>query len=301
MRGGPWAAPKDRGEKVESLLFQGLIGINMAMDIWLVASGLTLIFGVLGVLNFAHGSLYMLGAYLAFTFVERMGSSFWLSMLIASLMVAVFGGIMERFFIRFVYQLEVVYQLILTFAFILILDDAVKMIWGPVYKSPPIPSFLDGSVKVFNRAFPIYNLFIIGVGPLVALGLWAMLEKTWWGKIIRASAADKEMASAIGINVTNLYTWVFAFGAWLGAIGGALTVPVKIISPGMGTLVIIEAFVVAVIGGLGSLKGAFVGAILIGLLHAYGTMYFPVFEMAFVFILLAVVLLVRPQGLFGEG
>jgi branched-chain amino acid transport system permease protein len=284
---------------MESILFQGLIGINLAMNIWIVASGLTLIFGVLGVLNFAHGSLYMLGAYFAFTVVERLGSSFWVSILLASFAVAVFGGIMERFFIRFVYQVEMVYQLILTFAFILILDDAVKMIWGPVYKSPPIPKILDGSVILLGRYFPIYNLFIIAVGPLLALGLWGMLEKTWWGKIIRASASDREMASAIGVNVPKLFTSVFVLGAWLGGLGGALTVPIKIISPGMGTLVIIEAFVVAVIGGLGSLKGAFAGALLLGLLHAYGTMYFPVFEMAFVFILLAVVLLVRPQGLFG--
>ena len=284
---------------MESILFQGLIGLNLAMDIWLVASGLTLIFGVLGVLNFAHGSLYMLGAYFAFTFVEHAGTSFWVSLILASLIVAVVGGIMERFFLRYVYKLEVVYRLLLTFAFILILDDAVKMIWGPVYKSPPIPSFLDGSVRLFGRLFPVYNLFIICVGPLVALGLWALLEMTWWGKVIRASASDREMASAIGVNVPKLFTSVFIFGAWLGAIGGALTVPIKIISPGMGTLIIIEAFVVAVIGGLGSLKGAFIGAILIGLLHAYGTLYFPVFEMAFVFILLATVLLVRPQGLFG--
>jgi branched-chain amino acid transport system permease protein len=282
-----------------SILFQGLIGINLAMNIWLVAAGLSLIFGVLGVLNFAHGSLYMIGAYMAFTFAERLGSPFWVSVLLASLIVAIFGGIMERFFIRFVYKVEVVYQLILTFAFILILDDAVKMIWGPVYKSPPIPAALDGSVMLLGRYFPLYSLFIIAVGPLVALGLWALLEKTWWGRIIRASASDREMASAIGVNVPRLFTSVFVFGAWLGGVGGALTVPIKIISPGMGTLVIIEAFVVAVIGGLGSLKGAFVGAVLIGLMHAYGTMYFPVFEMAFVFILLAAVLLVRPQGLFG--
>lgn len=284
---------------MESLLFQGLIGLNQAMDIWLVASGLTLIFGVLGVLNFAHGSLYMLGAYFAFTFVEHFDSSFWLGVLLASVLVAVLGGIMERFFLRFVYELEVVYQLLLTFAFVLILDDGVKVIWGPIYRSPSIPSFLDGSVVIFKRHFPVYNLFIIGVGPLVALGLWAFLEKTWWGKIIRASASDRETASAMGVNVPRLFTSVFVMGAWLGAIGGALTVPIKIISPGMGTLIIIEAFVVAVIGGLGSLKGAFLGAILIGLVHAYGTMYFPLFEMALVFILLAGVLLVRPQGLFG--
>lgn len=282
-----------------TLIFQGLVGLSLAMYIWLVAAGLTLVFGVLGVLNFAHGSLYMLGAYLTYTGALVFGGNFWLGLMVAPLLVALIGLLIERFFLRPIYRLPLAYQLLLTFAFVLIFDDLVKIAWGPVYRVPPTPKGLGGSVALFGRAFPTYNLFIIAIGPLVALGLWLFLERTKWGKMIVASASNREMASAIGINIKRLFTVVFAFGAWLAALGGGLSIPIRAVSPGMGTFIIIEAFVVVVIGGLGSLKGAFLGSILIGLLEAYGTLYLPVFEMFFVFMLMAVVLIVQPGGLFG--
>jgi len=284
---------------VETLLFQGLIGLSLAMYIWLVAAGLTLVFGVLGVLNFAHGSLYMLGAYLTETCTALLGGNFWLGLLLATILVAVLGIVLERLFFRPMYRLPLAYQLLLTFAFVLIFDDLVKMVWGPVYRVPPTPEGLEGSFVILGRAFPVYNGFIIGLGPLVALLLWLILEKTKGGKMIRASASNREMASAVGINTTRLFTTVFALGAWLAALGGGLSIPIRAVSPGMGTFIIIEAFVVVVIGGLGSLKGAFIGAILIGLLEAYGTLFIPFFEMFFIFLLMAVVLVVRPGGLFG--
>ena len=277
-----------------------LAGLSSGMFIWLVASGLTLIFGVLGVLNFAHGSFYMLGAYCSFTVLKYLGAGYWTGLLLGPLAVCAVGFVVERFFLRHVYRIALPYQLLLTFAFVLIFDNLVKIVWGGGALSPPSLSFLGGSVPILGRNFPVYNLFIIAVGPAVALLLWALLEKTWYGRIIRASSSDREMAASLGVRVPALFTGVFVFGTWLGALGGGLSVPyVGLLTPGMGDTIIIEAFIVAVIGGLGSLKGAFVGALVIGVLSAFGTRFFPAFDMALTFILMAVVLLWRPQGLFG--
>ncbi|MBU0516723.1 MAG: branched-chain amino acid ABC transporter permease [Proteobacteria bacterium] len=279
-----------------------LDGLAKGMFIWLVASGLTLIFGVLGVLNFAHGAFYMLGAYCCFTFIGLLFKNFWLGLIVGPLVVCAAGFVVERFFLRYVYHLELPYQLLLTFAFVLIIDNLVKIAWGAGTIPSPKVAGLAGSWTILGRGFPIYSLFIIVVGPLVALGLWLMLERTWAGRIIRAAASDREMASALGVKVPALFTAVFVFGTWLGAMGGGLAVPyIGLLTPGMGDTIIIEAFVVAVIGGLGSLKGAFLGALIIGLLSAAGTRYFPAFDMFLIFILMALILLWRPQGLFGEA
>ena len=287
---------------MQSIVHVCLAGLSSGMFIWLVASGLTLIFGVLGVLNFAHGSFYMLGAYCCFTVLRHLGANFWLGLLLGPLFVCAAGYLLERFFLRRVYPLALPYQLLLTFAFVLIFDNLVEIVWGAGSLSSPTLDLFGGSVPIAGRKYPLYNLFVIVVGPLVALGLWAMLEKTWWGRIIRASSSDREMASALGVRVPMLFTSVFVFGCWLGAVGGGLAVPyVGLMTPGMGDTIIIEAFIVAVIGGLGSLKGAFTGALVIGVLSAFGTRYFPAFDMFLIFILMAGVLLWRPQGLFGEA
>lgn len=287
---------------LQSIVHVCLAGLSTGMFIWLVASGLTLIFGVLGVLNFAHGSFYMLGAYCCYTLLGFMGDNFWLGLLIGPLFVCLTGLVMERFFLRYVYHLALPYQLLLTFAFVLLFDDLVKIIWGAGSIGSPMVPGLSGSVPILGRNFPVYCLFIIAAGPLVALGMWVMLEKTWWGRIIRAASSDREMASAIGVRVPILFTAVFVFGTWLGALGGGLAVPyVGLLTPGMGEAIIIDAFVVAVIGGLGSLKGAFLGALIIGLLSSFGTRFIPTFDMFLTFILMAAVLLWRPQGFFGEA
>jgi branched-subunit amino acid ABC-type transport system permease component len=286
---------------VQSIVHVCLAGLSTGMFIWLVASGLTLIFGVLGVLNFAHGSFYMLGAYVCFTLVRAFQPHFWLAMLLGPLAVVLVGLLMERFFLRRVYGLELPYQLLLTFAFVLIFDNLVKLVWGAGALSPASGlGPLEGSASILGRQFPLYNLFVIGVGPLVALGLWGLLERTWIGRVVRAASSDREMAAALGVRVPALFTGVFGFGTWLGAVGGALAVPyVGLLTPGMGETIIIEAFIVAVIGGLGSLKGAFAGALVIGVLSAFGTRFFPAFDMFLTFILMAAVLLWRPRGLFG--
>jgi len=285
---------------LEVLVFQGLVGISSAMYLWLIAAGLTIVFGLLGILNFAHGSLFMLGAYFAFTFYGLLGMNFWLAIALSLLGVGIVGLVMERFFLRYIYHLDLPYQLLLTFGFILILDDAVKMTWGGVFMIPRMPVFFEGAIPIFGRSFPVYYLFIIGAGVVVAIGLWLLLEKTWWGRTIRASASDREMASAIGINIPVLFMMVFAFCAMLAALGGALGTPVRVAAPGIGMAMIIQAFIITVIGGLGNLKGAFVGALIVGMLSAYGTLLFPFFELFFIYVVMAVVLLVRPQGLFGR-
>ena len=281
------------------LLFQGLVGLTEAMYLWLVAAGLSLIFGVLRVLNFAHGSLYMLGAYLTYAVFRALGGNFWVALLVGPLLVAAIGWAMEVLFLRRVYRADVAFQLLMTFAFVLILDDVVKLVFGPVYQSPPTPRLLSGAVLVFGSPLPAYHLFILAAGGLVAVGLWLFLEKTRWGLLVRATAADREMARALGVRSSRLFTWVFMLGAWLAGLGGALSIPVRSISPGMGELIIIEAFVVVVLGGLGSLRGAFIGAVAIGLLHAYGIVFLPVFELALAYLVMAAVLIVRPWGLFG--
>ena len=285
---------------METLAFQGLVGLSVAMYLWLLAAGLTIVFGVLGVLNFAHGSLFMLGAYFTFTFYGLWEINFWLAIALSLLAVGIVGYLMERFFLRHIYHLDHAYQLLLTFGFILIFDDAVKMVWGGVAKIPAMPSFFEGTLSVFRRPFPIYNLFIIVAGLLVAVILWLLFEKTWWGKTVRASASDREMASAIGVNIPTIFTGVFVFGAMLGALGGALGTPVRVVAPGIGSAMIIQAFIITVIGGLGNLKGAFVGALIVGILSSYAILLFPFYELFLIFLIMAVVLMVKPQGLFGR-
>ena len=281
------------------LLFQGLVGLTEAMYLWLVAAGLSLIFGVLRVLNFAHGALYMIGAYLTYAVFRAFGGNFWIALLVGPVLVALIGWVMEVVFLRRVYRVDVAFQLLLTFAFVLILDDVVKLVFGPVYQSPPTPKALSGAVMVFGSPLPTYHLFILAAGCAVALGLWLFLEKTRWGLLVRATSADREMARALGVRSSRLFTFVFMLGAWLAGLAGALSIPVRAISPGMGELIIIEAFVVVVLGGLGSLRGAFLGSLAIGLLHSYGIVFLPVFELALAYMAMAAVLIVRPWGLFG--
>jgi branched-subunit amino acid ABC-type transport system permease component len=285
---------------LSTIAFQGLIGISYAMYLWLISAGLTIIFGVLRIVNFAHGSLFMVGAYLAFTFYGELGWPFALAIALSLAGVGLLGLVMERGFLRHIYGIDEAYQLLLTFGFILILDDAVKLVWGGVFKIPPIPAFLDGAWPVFGRRFPVYNAFVIVMGLLVAAALWALFEKTWWGRTVRATASDREMASAIGVRVPRVFAGVFAFGSMLAALGGALGTPVRVVAPGIGAEMIIQAFIITVIGGLGNLKGAFVSSLIVGVLSAYGTLFFPVFELFFIFVIMVAVLLVRPQGLFAR-
>ena len=276
-----------------------LNGLSLGMLLFLISIGLTIIFGVLGVLNFAHGSLYMLGAYFCFQSVSLF-HNFWLALLISPLLVAVLGGIIEVSILRPVYGRDVSFQLLLTFGILLVLDDAVRLIWGSGYHIVNPPALLNGVVHVAGFTYPVYSLFILGLGPLIGVGLWAFFRLTLWGKKIRAASMDREMAAGIGINVNRLFTGVFFFGTWLAGMGGALATPLRAIGPSMGEKIIIESFIVVVIGGLGSFPGAFLGAIILGLINAYGAEYLPRMTMALPYILLALILLTKPRGLLAR-
>jgi len=282
---------------------QCLNGLTQAMFLFLIASGLTLIFGVLGVLNFAHGSLYMLGAYLSFTitslFVGR-PAAFWVALVLGSLGVALAGGLIEAVFLRPVYRREELDQLLVTYALVLIIGDVVKFAWGPDNRSVSRPAILAGSVLIGGREFPTYNLVVIALGPLVAAALWLLLARTQFGRLIRAAASDREMVGVIGADVSKLFTGVFVLGAWLGGLGGGLAAPVGAIYPGMDVEIIAESFIVVVVGGMGSLTGTLLGSLLIGQLNAFGILFFPRFALLFVYVLMVVVLVLRPWGLLGK-
>ncbi len=284
---------------INLLLSNLLNGLSLGMLLFLISVGLSTIFGVMGVLNFAHGSLYMIGAYMAFQIVKWI-PSFWLGLLFAPVIVAIIGGIIELIFLRPIYGRDVSFQLLLTFGFLLVLDDAVRLIWGAGYHIVDQPSILSGTVNLLGQPYPIYNLFVLILGPIVGFILWLFFYTTRYGKVIRAAAIDREMAACVGINVEKLFTWVFVFGSYLAGIAGVLASPIRALGPSMGEKIIIESFIVVVIGGLGSFPGAFVGAIILGLMDAYGTQFFPNLHMALPFILLAIILLIRPRGLFGR-
>jgi len=285
------------------VVVQCLNGLTQAMFLFLIASGLTLIFGVLGVLNFAHGSLYMLGAYLSYTiasfFVGR-PSAFWVALVLGSLGVALAGGLIEAIFLRPVYRRAELDQLLVTYALVLIIGDVVKFAWGPDNRSISRPAILAGSVLVGGRDFPTYNLVVIALGPLVAAALWLLLTRTQFGRLIRAAASDREMVGVVGADVSRLFTGVFVLGAWLGGLGGGLAAPVGAIYPGMDVEVIAESFIVVVVGGMGSLTGTLLGSLIIGQLNAFGILFFPRFALLFVYVLMVVVLVVRPWGLLGK-
>jgi branched-chain amino acid transport system permease protein len=278
--------------QLTSALITGLI-------LFLVASGLSLIFGVMGILNFAHGSLYMLGAYLSFSLL---GLGFGPAALLAALGVAAIGLLLERLFIRRIYRAPLLYQLLLTYAFILVFDDLAKVVWGYDFLSAGVPdAFRRPPIFIGRAPVPAYYVFIIAVGVAVAAGLWLLLSRTRFGKIVRAAADNPTMVAALGINVALVSMAVFALGSFLAGLAGVLAAPVRSIYPGMGFSILVESFIVVVIGGLGSIGGAFLGALLIGVVRAFGSVAFPVLEEGLVFMLMAAVLLLRPRGVLGAG
>ena len=285
------------------LFIQLLSGLANAMFLFLVASGLTLIFGVTRIVNFAHGSFYMLAAYLTFALVHALplgGASFYVAALLAALLVAVFGGLVEMGLLRRVYRAPELYQLLLTFALVLVVADGVKYLWGADNKTGPSAPGLAGSVRVAGQLFPTYDLAMIVFGPLVALGLWALFYRTRMGILIRAATQDREMVAALGVDQSRLFTAVFVLGSFLAGLAGALQVPRVAITTVMDTTVIVEAFVVVVIGGMGSVWGALLASILIGVLGAYGILLLPRISIVLIFVVMAVVLIVRPWGLLGR-
>jgi branched-subunit amino acid ABC-type transport system permease component len=287
-----------------SFLFtQFLGGLTTAMFLFLIASGLSLVFGVMRVLNFAHGSFYMLGAYLAWQAVQWLSpvlESFWLAALFAALIVAMLGGLVERLLLRHMYGKEELYQLLLTYALVLILGDTAKLIWGTQQLSVSRPAILDGAIEIFGAVLPVYNLFIMLAGVAIAVGGWLILARSSAGRMVRAAALDREMLGALGANVGALYTGMFMASSFLAGLSGALVTPIQSIVPGMDVEVIVEAFIVVVIGGLGSFWGTFWGSLIYGQVLSFGILILPSFSLFSVFALMAVILIVRPWGLFGK-
>ena len=282
------------------LVTQASTGLIVGALLFLVAAGLTLIFGVLGVINFAHGSFYMLGAYVALS-VYRLSGSFVLAVVAAGFGVGLFGLLLERLFMRRVYNADVLMQLLVCYAFILILDDVVKIVWGPNFQSMGMPeAFQAPPLLIGGGVVPVFYVYLIAAAGLIALVLWAILTKTRIGKIVRAAAHNPSMTSALGLNTSLIYAGVFAFGGMLAGLAGGLAAPVRSMSPGMGFSILIESFIVTVIGGMGSVSGALVGALMIGLIRSFGSIGFPLFVEGTMFFAMAVILIVKPSGLLGK-
>ncbi len=284
----------------DTLIIIFLNGLANGMLLFLISAGLTLIFGVMGILNFAHGSFYMLGAYLTFALVVQGKLPLIFALVFAPIIVALVGGIIEVLCLRRIYQQDVSFQLLLTFAFGLIINDFVRLIWGSAPLTIPTPQLWRASIEILERTYPVYNLLIILIAPIVGISLWLLLTRTRFGKIIRASAQNRIMAGALGINVPRLFTVVFMLGTWLGGVAGVLAAPLRTINPALAEQVIIDSFIVSVIGGLGSLPGSLIGALMLGQINAFGILIAPRAQVAFPFILMAITLLIRPRGLFGK-
>ena len=272
------------------------------MMLFLIASGLSLIFGVMNILNFAHASLWLVGAYLCYSFwylLQDYAFGMWVSIALAALALAVIGWIVEVMLIRRVYERDLPEQLLLTYAMVLIIGDLIKLVWGVEDKLIARPPLVEGPVFVLGMPFDSYFIFVILVGFGVAIGLWWFLQKTRYGHIVRAAVYSREMVSALGIPIPRIYTGVFVLGLFIAGLAGAVQAPVGSITLGMDMAIIIQAFCVVVIGGFGSLLGTLVGSIIVGEVYAFSILFWPQGALVLIFIVTAVVLIIRPWGLFG--
>jgi len=288
---------------VSFYIVQFLTGLASAASLFLVASGLSVIFGVSRVVNFAHGSLYMLGAYLAYTLVTHLGGGalgFWGGIVGAAIAVGIIGAVIETLLLRRLYKSPELFQLVGTFGVVLVVQDLALAIWGPDDLLGPRAPGLDGAVSILGHRLPEYDLLLIVLGPAVLLVLWLLLNRTRWGILVRAATEDPEMAGALGVNRKWLLTGVFFVGALLAGLGGALQLPREPANLLMDLNIIAEVFVVVVIGGMGSLGGAFLAAVLIGELQAFGILIFPEITLVLIFLVMAIVLVIRPWGLLGK-
>ncbi|MAY88131.1 branched-chain amino acid ABC transporter permease [Arenibacterium halophilum] len=274
-----------------------IIGLSIAMMLFLLAAGLTIIFGMLGVINFAHGVLYMVGGFIAVEVVNQTGN-FWLSLLVAPLAVAALSALLEILLLRPLYDRDHVEQLLMTFGIILVLDEVVRTVWGLGYHDIPLPGSLSGAIPVFDSDVAVYRLFLIGAGLIAGLGLFALIEWTKLGIVLRGAMTHPAMVRSLGIPVSTIRTIVFALGGGLAALAGTIAAPLIPIQVGMGFGIIVDCFIVVILGGLGNIRGAIAAALLLGLVRAFGQQYFPEWIELSTYLVLMIVLLWRPQGLF---
>ncbi len=282
------------------LVTQATSGLIIGMLFFLVAAGLTLIFGVLGVVNFAHGAFYMFGAYFGYS-IYQVTENYAISVLGAGLGAAILGVLFERFAIRRVYGENVLLQLLVCYGFVLVADDLVQIIWGSEYLSMGMPeAFRRPPIFIAGGVVPPFYLSIIVVATIMAFALWALIERTQYGRIIRATAVNPQMVSALGISTPLVYLSVFALGMFLAGVAGGLAAPIRALTPGMGFSVLIVSFVVTVIGGMGSVTGALIAAILIGMTRSFGSLGFPLFVDGLMYVFMGLVLVIKPTGLMGR-
>lgn len=287
---------------MENFVIQFLNGLVSGMLLFIMAAGLSLIFGQMNVINLSHGAFYLLGGYVGLTMVRQF-DNFWLALVIAPIFVALLGVLLERFLLRRLYgaqhHLE---QVLLTFGLALVASDLVQWYWGANAESVPPPPLLAGQLPIFGLQFPIYRLSLLGFGLLLAGAMWLFLERTRIGAIVRAGVSDAELVGGLGINIQLVFAGVFAVGTALAALAGVVGAPILSLYPALDFEILILTLVVVVVGGLGTLKGAFWGALLIGMADTFGKALAPQFSLFLIFAVMAIVLLIRPSGLFGlEG
>lgn len=281
-------------------LFQVLNGLGLGMIYFLISVGLTLIFGLLNFVNFAHGAFFLLGSYLCYTTVTLTGN-FWLSLLLAPLVVGLLAWILERSLIRRIYHLPHTFQILVTLGIALIIQEVSIMLWGPVGKSVPTPDLLHGIVRLGNFAYPQYRLFLIGFAALVAVALWLLLERTRFGALVRAGSESTETVSLLGTNIFRLFSITFALGVALAGLAGVLSAPLRGANPFLGPEILGVAFVVVVIGGMGSFGGALAAGLIVGMVQSLMASLWPQGSSLMIYAAMAVVILLRPYGLFGRA
>lgn len=281
------------------LLEQVLNALALAGLLFLVSAGLSLVFGILRVVNFAHGVFYMLGAYFGFTAVAVTGW-FWPALLIVPPVVGAVGALLEATTLRFIYRRLPIYQLLLTFGIALILEESIRVLYGPTAKGVEAPALLEGSLELAGMVYPRYRLFLVVLGVVVGAAVWLFLQRTRAGLVIRAVAQNSEMADCLGADVARVRTLVFGSACALAGLGGVAAAPMTTAYLGMGIAVIVEAFVVVVIGGLGSIAGSMVGSLIVGAAQTWGAFYLPETAMVIMYAVMGLILIFRPWGLFGE-
>ncbi|HEX4836878.1 MAG TPA: branched-chain amino acid ABC transporter permease [bacterium] len=279
-------------------LLQALNGLAYGMLLFLLAAGLSLVFGLMEVVNLAHGGFYMLGAYLGLSLVRWTGS-FWIALLAAPFITAAAGFLLEWEFLRPLYRRTHLDQILLTFGFAFVLTDVARWLWGAGVQSLAAPPGLDRSIPILGTLFPAYRLFVIALGSALALGLWLGLGRTRLGAIVRAGVANKEMTQALGIDIGMVFTGVFAFGTALAGLAGVAAAPIQGVFPGVDFETLIVTLIVVVVGGLGTLNGSFWGSLLIGEADTFGKTLVPQAALIIIYLVMAAVLLIRPAGLFG--
>lgn len=291
---------------MDTFLTQVLNSLFYASILFLIASGLSLVYGVMRIINMAHGNLYAFGAYVSAWAIGLVASHLHVSLLFILLLTgavaaALAGALLEPTLLRPLYRRREEYQLLMTFGLLLILEDVMRLLWGPHPLTASALSDALGSVSILGATYPVYNIFVIVIGGVAAVALWAFVYRTRFGVMLRATSQDRRMAAALGINVQRVYVQAFTIGCLMAGLGGAVVMPLSGAVLGMGVDALILAFVVVVIGGLGSLEGALVGALIVGFVRTIGIVYFAEVELAVLYLIAAVVLFARPAGLFGRA